>query len=93
MRLGCLAKFATSPSAQCCFIFWPRFQQELAVRFGATSPPFDVRIFALVAECSDVGCRVDHRLLIVCNEAGAGPIKIQNKEYDSRYQHSHDVDW
>ena len=36
--------------------------------------------------------RVDHRLLIVCYKAGARPIKIQDKEYDSGYEHSHNVD-
>jgi len=42
MRLGYLAKFATESQRAMLLQFSAKIQQELAVRFGATSPPFDV---------------------------------------------------
>src|SRR6185437_13996622 len=68
----------------------PRGSQIDEVRWSGSFSA--VGIFALIAECSDGGCRVDHRLLIVCNEAGARPIKIQDKENNSGYQQPHGVD-
>ena len=35
---------------------------------------------------------IDHRLLVVCNEATARPIKIKDQKYDSGDQDSHDID-
>src|SRR5215831_15407991 len=48
--------------------------------------------FRSIRKSSNGGCRIDHRLMVVPDEAAAGSIEIQDQEDDSGDEHSHDVD-
>ena len=45
----------------------------------------------LVGNRSDAGRRIDHGLLVVCDEAATGPIKIKDHVNDADDEQTHDV--
>src|SRR6188768_410063 len=45
----------------------------------------------LVGNRSDAGRRIDHGLLVVCDEATAGPIKVKDYINDADDEQAHDV--
>jgi hypothetical protein len=70
--------------------------RELHVRPAATRNRWRVRVnrgHSLIRKGSDGGRYIEHRLLVVSDEATAWSVQIQDQKYNRAYDKPHDVNW